>query len=93
MTAASRPARPSILTPTSGFLAPGFTHTINAYRGCAFAGSFCGLYCYAQHNQWIPRGERGAFTAPSRPSLKPTAAIMIASNIPNVVSQSQSQST
>ena len=29
----------TILTPTSGFLGSGFTHTINAYQGCAFAGS------------------------------------------------------
>jgi len=46
----------SILTPTGGFLAAGYTHTINAYQGCAFAGSLCGLYCYAQHNRWITRG-------------------------------------
>lgn len=46
----------SILTPTSGFLASGYTHTINAYQGCAFAGALCGLFCYAQHNQWITRG-------------------------------------
>lgn len=46
----------SILTPTSGYLAPGFTHTINAYQGCAFAGSLCGTFCYAQHNYWITRG-------------------------------------
>ena len=46
----------SILTPTGGFLAAGYTHTINVYQGCAFAGSLCGLYCYAQHNQWITKG-------------------------------------
>jgi DNA repair photolyase len=46
----------SILTPTSGFLKTGYTHTVNAYRGCAFAGSLCGSYCYAQHNQWITKG-------------------------------------
>jgi DNA repair photolyase len=46
----------SILTPTSGFLAPGYTHTINVYQGCAFAGSLCGVFCYAQHNRWITRG-------------------------------------
>jgi DNA repair photolyase len=46
----------SILTPTGGFLAAGFTHTLNAYQGCAFAGALCGTYCYAQHNQWINRG-------------------------------------
>ena len=46
----------TILTPTSGFLAAGYTHTINVYQGCAFAGSLCGTYCYAQHNRWITRG-------------------------------------
>lgn len=46
----------SILTPTGGFLAAGYTHTINVYQGCAFAGALCGMYCYAQHNQWITRG-------------------------------------
>lgn len=46
----------SILTETSGFLGDGFTHTINAYSGCSFAGSICGEYCYAQHNHWITNG-------------------------------------
>jgi DNA repair photolyase len=46
----------SILTPTGGFLAAGYTHTINVYQGCAFAGALCGLYCYAQHNRWITKG-------------------------------------
>ena len=46
----------SILTPTGGFLAAGYTHTINVYQGCAFAGALCGMYCYAQHNQWITKG-------------------------------------
>ena len=46
----------TILTPTSGFLAAGYTHTINVYQGCAFAGSLCGIYCYAQHNRWITKG-------------------------------------
>lgn len=45
-----------ILTETSGFLGDGFTHTINAYSGCSFAGSVCGEYCYAQHNHWITHG-------------------------------------
>ena len=26
------------------------------YQGCAFAGSLCGTYCYAQHNRWITKG-------------------------------------
>jgi DNA repair photolyase len=46
----------SILTPTSGFLKAGYTHTINAYQGCAFSGSLCGTFCYAQHNHWITKG-------------------------------------
>ncbi len=46
----------TILTPTGGFLAAGYTHTINVYQGCAFAGALCGMYCYAQHNQWITKG-------------------------------------
>jgi hypothetical protein len=46
----------TILTPTGGFLKSGFTHSLNAYQGCAFAGSLCGIFCYAQHNQWITRG-------------------------------------
>jgi len=46
----------SILTPTSGFLGSGFTHTVNIYSGCAFANSVCGIYCYAQHNHWITKG-------------------------------------
>jgi DNA repair photolyase len=48
----------TILTPTSGFLRSGFTHTINAYQGCAFAGALCGTFCYAQHNIWITKGRR-----------------------------------
>jgi DNA repair photolyase len=46
----------SVLTPTSGYLSAGYTHTINLYQGCSFAGSLCGVFCYAQHNQWITRG-------------------------------------
>jgi DNA repair photolyase len=46
----------SILTPTGGFLGAGFTHTINVYQGCAFAGALCGTFCYAQHNHWITKG-------------------------------------
>jgi DNA repair photolyase len=46
----------SILTPTSGFLKAGYTHTINLYQGCSFAGSLCGTFCYAQHNLWITKG-------------------------------------
>src|SRR4051812_11019392 len=51
-----RVANRTILTPTSGYLASVFTHTINAYQGCAFAESLCGMFCYAQHNIWITRG-------------------------------------
>ncbi|MBX3468589.1 MAG: radical SAM protein [Planctomycetes bacterium] len=46
----------SILTPTGGFLAAGYTHTLNPYSGCSFAGGVCGVFCYAQHNGWITRG-------------------------------------
>lgn len=46
----------SILTATGGFLAGGFTHTLNAYLGCSFARALCGSYCYAQHNRWITGG-------------------------------------
>lgn len=45
----------TILTPTSGFLADGYTHTLNIYSGCAFAGAACGTFCYAQHNHWITK--------------------------------------
>ena len=50
----------SILTSASGFLDSGFTHTLNPYSGCSHAGSFCGLYCYAQHNHWITNGRSWA---------------------------------
>ncbi len=46
----------SILTPTSGFLDSGFTHTLNPYVGCSNAGSLCGTFCYAQHFQSITKG-------------------------------------
>ena len=46
----------SILTPTSGFLDSGFTHTLNPYVGCSNAGSLCGTFCYAQHFKSITKG-------------------------------------
>ncbi len=46
----------TILTLTSGFLASGYTHTLNPYQGCAFAGAACGIFCYAQHQYTITRG-------------------------------------
>ncbi len=46
----------SILNPTGGFLSPGFTHTINLYRGCALGNTLCGLYCYAQWNPYHTQG-------------------------------------
>jgi DNA repair photolyase len=46
----------TILTPTGGFLKSGFTHTCNLHRGCSFANSLCGTYCYAQHNPFITEG-------------------------------------
>ena len=45
----------SILTPTSGFLDSGFTHTLNPYVGCSNAGSLCGTFCYAQHFKSITK--------------------------------------
>ena len=59
----------TILTATGGFL-DGFTHTINVAQGCAFAGSLCGLYCYAQHNRWVTNGRS---TATRQMSATPTA--------------------
>jgi DNA repair photolyase len=56
----------SILTETGGFLKTGFTHTINPYVGCAFAGALCGTFCYAQHNHWITRGRPWGFFAAKR---------------------------
>ena len=70
----------SILTPTSGFLEAGYTHTINVYQGCAFAGSLCGTYCYAQHNQWITKGRSWGLYGAKRMSAKPTAAITTGSS-------------
>ena len=35
------------------------------YQGCAFAGALCGLFCYAQHNQWITRGRAWGLYAPA----------------------------
>jgi DNA repair photolyase len=56
----------SILTPTSGFLKTGYTHTINAYQGCTFARSLCGTFCYAQHNPWITKGRAWSFYGAKR---------------------------
>jgi DNA repair photolyase len=56
----------SILTPTSGYLSAGYTHTINLYQGCSFAGSLCGVFCYAQHNRWITHGRAWGLYAAKR---------------------------
>ena len=64
----------SILTPTGGFLAAGYTHTINVYQGCAFARSLCGTYCYAQHNRWITKGRAWGLYGAKRGSARRTAA-------------------
>jgi hypothetical protein len=45
----------SILTPTSGFLGDGYSHTLNPYVGCSNAGSVCGIFCYAQHQFYITK--------------------------------------
>jgi len=60
----------SILTPTSGYLASGYTHTINAYRGCAFAGALCGSFCYAKHNRWITKGRPWGFYGPKERAVE-----------------------
>lgn len=46
----------TILTPTGGFLATGYTHTLNPYVGCAFARALCGAFCYAQFQAWVTKG-------------------------------------
>jgi DNA repair photolyase len=51
----------SILTRTGGFLASGYTHTLNPYVGCGFAGALCGTFCYAQHQHWVVRGRPWGF--------------------------------
>ncbi|MFN0136585.1 MAG: hypothetical protein ACKVS9_10775 [Phycisphaerae bacterium] len=38
----------SILTPTGGFLAGGYTHSLNPAFGCAYGKGFCGQFCYAR---------------------------------------------
>ena len=54
------------MTPTTGYLKSGYTHTINVYQGCAFAGSLCGMFCYAQHNRWITKGRAWGIYAAKR---------------------------
>jgi DNA repair photolyase len=56
----------TILTPTGGFLAIGYTHTLNPYVGCAFAKALCGTFCYAQRNQWITQGRPWALYGAKR---------------------------
>lgn len=46
----------TILTPTSGFLGESYSHSLNPYSGCSFAGTLCGHYCYVQHNRYITKG-------------------------------------
>lgn len=41
------PAR-TVLTPTGGYLAGGYTHTFNPAVGCAWASGACGSFCYAR---------------------------------------------
>lgn len=60
----------SILTPTGGYLGPGFTHSLNPYVGCSFAGSLCGSYCYAQHNPWLGRGRPWGLYAAKRGAVE-----------------------
>jgi DNA repair photolyase len=56
----------TILTPTGGFLASGYTHTINPYSGCAYARALCGSFCYAQHQHWITKGRPWGLYAAKR---------------------------
>lgn len=63
-----------ILTQTSGFLGPGYTHTVNAYLGCAFSGALCGTFCYAMHNLWITRGRPWALYGAKRHTREPYRA-------------------
>src|SRR5919199_7007751 len=42
-------ANKTILTPTGGFLAPGFTHSLNPYVGCAFGRVGC-PFCYVRES-------------------------------------------
>ena len=71
----------SALTPTSGFLASGFTHTLNPYVGCSNAGSLCGTFCYAQHFKSITKIAPGHSTAPSETSARRTSGTMTGSSI------------
>ena len=53
----------SILTPTGGFLKQGFTHSLNPYLGCSFAGY--SLYKVQQRPStdvvWHKNGKNAAF--------------------------------
>lgn len=44
-----------------GFLENGYTHTLNPYSGCSFAGTLCGKYCYAQHQTFTPNRNKRAW--------------------------------
>ncbi len=46
----------SILTRTSGYLAPVCSHSLQPYRGCSFGNALCGVGCYVQHNRLLTRG-------------------------------------
>jgi DNA repair photolyase len=59
-------ANKTILTPTGGFLASGYTHTLNPYSGCAYAHSLCGSFCYAQFQHWITKGRPWGLYAAKR---------------------------
>ncbi len=55
----------SILTPTGGWLT-GFTHSLNPYRGCAYGGAACGVYCYAPETRFSAdrRDQWGSYLRP-----------------------------
>jgi DNA repair photolyase len=48
----------TILTPTGGFLATGYTHTLNPYVGCSFAGALLKIYMSSSTDPYIPQEDR-----------------------------------
>lgn len=70
----------SILTPTGGFLAGGYTHSLNPAFGCAYGKGFCGQFCYARcgmaHRFYAGGGEWGDYLA-----VKTNAATLLAKEL------------
>jgi DNA repair photolyase len=46
----------TILSATGGYLADGFTHSLNISQGCSFAHSACGVYCYVKGLPYVTKG-------------------------------------